>query len=151
MEGQKTYATINGMKANIPQPVHDSYLKHRRDRTWKIILPVMASAVLCLGLVVLVNIATFSWNGDVARWAAISTIWIAVPIMLGMLVFLALVAGMIYLLARLLTILPTYTGKAQDFFYMIESRARRLADAAAKPFIFIDSLGAGINRFLGRR
>lgn len=139
------------MKANIPQPVHESYLKHRKDRTWKIIIPVVVSMVLCLGLVVVVNIATFQWGGDVARWAAISTMWIAIPTMFGMLVFLALLGGMIFLLAKLLNLLPTYTGKAQDIFYKIEGYAQRFADAAAKPIISINSIGAGINRFLGRR
>jgi predicted PurR-regulated permease PerM len=139
------------MKANIPQPVHESYLKHRRDLIWKIVLPVVASAVLCIALIVLVNIATFRDNGDVGRWAAISTMWIAIPTMLVMLVSLAIHVGLIYLLAKLLNILPKYTGRAQDIFHKIEGYARRMADAAAKPFIFIDSIGAGINRFFGRQ
>ena len=139
------------MKAKLPKPVHESYLKHRRDLIWKIIVPVVVSAVLCIGLIVLVNIATFRDNGDVARWAQVSTMWIALPTMLGMLIFLALLGGIIYLLARLLDIAPTYTGKAQDFFYKIEGYARRAADAAARPVIFLDSIGASINRLFGRR
>jgi hypothetical protein len=139
------------MKATIPHPVHESYLKHRKDRVWKIIVPVIVSAVLCIGMIVLVNIATFQWGGDVARWAAISTMWIAIPTMLGMLVFLAIILGLVYLMARLLGVLPTYTGKAQDIFYKIEGYARRFADAAAKPIIVIDSIGAGIHRIFGKR
>lgn len=151
MEWKTTYATIQAMKANIPQPVHESYLKYRKDRVWKIIVPVVVSAVLCIGLIVLVNIATFQGGGDVARWAAISTMWIAIPAMLGMLIFLAILGGLIFLMAKLLNVLPTYTGKTQDLFYKIEGYARRFADSAAKPIIFIDSLGAGINRIFGRR
>ena len=146
-----TYAKINAMKANIPQPVHESYQKHRRDLRWKIILPVMLSAVLCLALTVLVSIATFQWDGDVARWAAVSTIWIAIPAIFILLVSLVIHAGLVYLLAKLLNILPTYTGKVQDFFYKIEGYARRFADAAAKPFIFINSVGASLNRIFGKR
>ena len=33
----------------------------------------------------------------------------------------------------------------------VEGYARRFADAAAKPIISINSIGAGINRILGRR
>jgi hypothetical protein len=139
------------MKAKLPEPVHESYLKHRKDRTWKIIFPVILSVLLCIGLVVLINIATFRAGGDVARWAAISTMWIAIPIMIALLVFLALLAGIVYLLAKLLGIAPRYTLMVQEFFYKIEAYARRGADAAAKPFIFIDSIGASINRFLGRQ
>lgn len=151
MEWDGTYAKINAMKANIPQPVHESYQKHRRDLRWKIILPVVLSAVLCLALTVLVNIATFRDNGDVARWAEVSTIWLAIPAILVLLVSLVIHVGLVYLLAKLLNILPTYTGKAQDLFYKIEGLARRFGDSAAKPFIFINSVGAGINRILGRR
>jgi predicted PurR-regulated permease PerM len=139
------------MKANIPHPVHESYQKHRRDLRWKIILPVALSAVLCLALTVLVNIATFRDNGDVARWAAVSTIWLAIPALLVLLVSLVIYVGLVYLMAKILNILPTYTGKTQDIFYKIEGQARRFADAVAKPFIFINSVGASINRILGRR
>lgn len=146
-----TYAKINGMEAKIPKPVHMSYQKHRKDLAWKIILPVVVSAVLCIGLIVLINVVTFGNGGDVARWAAISTMWIAIPTIIGMLIVLALLVGIIYLLAKLLNITPNYTVKVQDFFHLIQSYAKRGADAAAKPIITLDSIGAGINRLFGKR
>ncbi len=146
-----TYATINMMNAKLPKPVHESYLKHRKDLAWKIIFPVVFSAVLCIGLIVLINLATFRADGDVQRWADISSMWIAFPILVTLLVFLALLGGIVYLLAKLLNITPKYTLIVQDFFYKIEGYAKRAADAAAKPFIFLDSIGASINRFLGRQ
>ena len=139
------------MNAQPPKPVHESYLKHRKDLAWKIIFPVVLSAVLCLALIVVVNLATFRDGGDVARWAAVSTMWIAAPTMLGMLIFLALLVGIIYLLARLLNIAPRYTVIAQDFFHKVEIYAKRAADAIAKPVISIDSIGAGISRIFGKR
>ena len=139
------------MKAKLPQPVHESYLKHRKDFTWKILFPVILSSVLCIGLIVLINIATFRGGGDVGRWAAISTMWIAIPTMIGMLIVLALLAGIVYLLAKLLHLLPPYTAIAQDFFYKVESYARRGADAAAKPIISINAVAASINRLFGGR
>ena len=139
------------MKAKLPQPVHESYLKHRKDLLWKIIFPVVLSSVLCLGSIVLINIATFRDSGDVARWAAISTMWIAIPTIIGMLIVLAVLAGIIYLLARLLNIMPPYTGMVQDFFYKIESYAKRGADAVANQVISINSVAASINRLFGGR
>lgn len=147
----ETSGKINVMKAQIPKPVHESYRKHRKDLTWKIIFPVVLSSVLCIGLIVLINLATFGWGGDVARWGAISTMWIAIPTMVIMLIVLAVIVGLIYLLAKLLNITPNYTAMAQDFMYKVQGYANRIADAAAKPFIFLDSIGASINRFLGRR
>jgi hypothetical protein len=139
------------MKAELPKPVHESYRKHRKDLAWKILFPVILSSVLCTGMIVLINIATFNWGGDVARWGAISTMWIAVPTMIGMLIVLAVLGGIIYLLSRLLNITPNYTAMAQDFFYKIESYAKRGADAVANRIISINSIGASINRFFGRR
>ncbi|MGZ9234829.1 MAG: YIP1 family protein [Anaerolineales bacterium] len=139
------------MKVEIPEPVHESYRRHRRQRTSQIILPVVLAALLCIALVVLLNIATFRDNGDVARWAAISTIWIVVPIIIASLIFLAILAGIIYLLARLLGIAPYYTGKAQDFVNQLAIRIRRFADMAVKPIIALNGYGATIKTFLGRK
>ncbi len=147
----ETSGKITVMKANLPKPVHESYLKHRRDLAWKIIFPVVSSSVLCIALIVLINIATFRDGGDVQRWADISTMWIAIPIMIGLLIVLALLGGIVYLLARLLNITPNYTALAQDFFYKIEGYVKRGADVAANPIIFLDSIGASISRFFGRR
>ena len=146
-----TYAKIKAMNAQLPKPVHASYLKHRKDLTWKIILPVVLSSVLCIGLIVLIWFATFRGGGDVQRWADISTMWIALPTMLFMLIVLALILGISYLLLKLLNITPKYTAMAQDFVYKVESYAKRAADAAAKPIISINSIGASISRFFGGR
>src|SRR5258708_33080371 len=83
-------AKINIMKATIPQPVHESYKRHRKELVWQIILPMVLTSLLLVALIVLISIATFRDNGDVDRWAAISTIWIVAPIMIGLLILLAL-------------------------------------------------------------
>jgi len=112
---------------------------------------MILTALLFIALIVLINIATFRDNGDVARWAAISTIWIVIPIMIASLIFLALLVGIIYLLARLLGITPTYTGKAQDFVHKLAIRIQRAADASVRPVMFLNGIGASITRLLGRK
>jgi len=139
------------MKAILPHPVHESYLRHRKQLAWQILLPIVLTAILFIAMIVLVNIATFRDNGDVGRWAAVSTIWIVIPIMIASLLFLAVLIGIIYLIARLLAIAPTYTGQAQDFVYRISGYVKRGANVAVKPVIFLDSIGAGIKAFFGRK
>ena len=139
------------MKAVIPKPIHESYKRHRKQLTGQIILPVVFAALVCIASIVLVNIATFRDNGDVARWAAVSTIWIVIPIMVTSLIFLAVLVGLVYLLGKLLHITPTYTGKAQDFVHNLAIRIRLVADKLVKPVIFLDSVGASLNRLLGRK
>jgi hypothetical protein len=145
------YAKIELMKAELPKPVHESYLRHRKQRTGQIILPVVLAAILFIALIVLVNIATFRDNGDVGRWAAISTMWIVIPACIMGFVFLALLGGLIYLLGRLLGVAPTYTGKAQDFVHKLAIRIRRAADMTAKPIIAVNSYGATLKALLGRK
>jgi hypothetical protein len=139
------------MKANIPQPVHESYLKHRRELRWKILAPVIAASVLCVLCSSMVYVATFSYGGDVTLWAEISEIYLAIPTIIFLVIFFALVGGLVFLMARLLSLLPRYTFMAQDFSYKMKAYVRRGADAAAKPVIFLDSLGASINRIFGKR
>jgi len=140
------------MNAKLPQPVHESYKRHRKQLAWQIILPVVLSAILIIALIVLINnIATFRDGGDVGRWAAISTIWIVVPIMIGLIIMLALLGGLVYLMAKLLNIMPTYTGMAQDYVHIAVGYIKRGADAAVKPIFLLDGLGASIKAFFGRK
>jgi len=139
------------MKAIIHQPVHESYKKHRKEIIWQIILPMVLTAILFIALVVLINIATFRDNADVGRWAAVSTIWISIPIIIMALVFLVVLGGIVYLLMRLLRIAPIYTGKAQDLAYKVAGYARRAADAVVKPIIALNGIGASIETFLGKK
>jgi hypothetical protein len=139
------------MNAVLPEPVHESYRRHRKQRTTQILLPIVLVAILFLALIVLVNIATFRDNGDVGRWAAISTMWIAIPVCIMGLVFLALLGGLVYLMGRLLGIAPRYTGKAQDFVHKLAIRIRRAADMTVKPVFTVNGFGATIKALLGRK
>lgn len=139
------------MKAVVPEPVHESYRKHRKQRTMQIILPIVLAALLFIAAIVLVNVATFRDNGDVGRWAAISTMWIAIPICIMGFVFLAVLGGLVYLMGRLLGIAPRYTGKAQDFVHKLAIRIRRAADVAVKPVFAVGGFGATIKALLGRK
>lgn len=140
------------MKAKLPQPVHESYKRHRRELAWQIILPVALTALLIVVLIVLmINIATFQQGGDVARWAAVSTIWIVIPMMIAGLVFLALLVALVYLMKRLLGITPTYTGLAQDYVHKAAAYVRRGTEMAVRPVLFLNGIGAGIKAFFGRK
>jgi hypothetical protein len=139
------------MSVKLPQPVHESYKRHRKQLAWQIILPVVLAALLIVALIVLIWFATFHEGGDVARWAAISTIWIVVPTMIGLLIVLALLGGLVYLMAKLLNIMPTYTGLAQDYVHKAAAYVKRGADAVVKPIFLLDGLGASIKAFFGRR
>ncbi len=134
------------MNAKLPElaerlktpPAHYSYLKHRKQVMQKIILPVVLSALVLVGIVVWVSYATFIQGGDVGRWAAISTIWVIIPMLVGGLVVLAILGGLIYGMAKLLGALPYYTGIAQDYVIIARGYIIRAADMAVKPILAVN-------------
>lgn len=138
------------MKAQLPHPEHYSYLVHRKQRNTQVILPVVLSALLMIGMIVLISFATFNSGGDVGRWAAISTIWIIIPLLITGLIVLALLIGGIYLMARALSGLPYYTGIAQDYVHKARGYIIRGADMAAKPILAINDLVENLKAFFGR-
>ncbi len=138
------------MKAQLPPPEHYSYQLHRKQRNMQIILPVILSVVLLVGLIVLISLATFKQGGDVGRWAAISTIWIVIPILLAGLITLVVLIGLIYLMARALQGLPYYTSIAQNYVYKARGYIIRGADMAAKPILALDGWLESIKAFFGR-
>ena len=134
----------------LPHPEHYSYQLHRKQRTTQIILPMVISGVVLIGMIVLISLATFKSNGDVSRWAAISTIWIVIPILLVGLIVLAILIGLIYLMARALGALPHYTGIAQDYVYIAQNYIIRGADMVVKPMIALEGFIENVKAFFER-
>ena len=116
-------------------PAHYSYLKHRKQMMRQVLLPVVLSALALVGMIVWISIATFKQGGDVERWAAVSTIWVIIPMLLGGLVVLAILCALIYGMARLLNATPYYTGIAQEYVILARGYIVRGADMAVKPIL----------------
>jgi uncharacterized membrane protein len=134
----------------LPRSEHYSYQLHRKQRTTHIILPMVISTLVLIGVIVLISLATFNSNGDVGRWAAISTIWIVIPILLAGLIVLAILIGLIYLMARALSALPHYTGIAQDYVQIAQSYIIRGANMAVKPVIALEGFIENVKAFFER-
>jgi hypothetical protein len=139
------------MKASLPRPQHESYLEHRRQNVSQVLVPVILGAVLIVAAAIWIGVAAFGGNGDSAKWAAVSTIWIVLPLMFASLLFTALLAALVYLMSRFLNILPGYTGKAQDFAYRLKSLIRKFLDALVKPVFALDEIGSTLKALIGRR
>ena len=138
------------MKAQLPTPKHYSYTKYRKQSFRQVILPVVISAVLMIGMSVLITLATFNEGGDVGRWAAISTMWIMIPVIIAGLILLVILIGLIYLMVLALGGLPYYTGIAQDYVYKTRSYIVRGANMAVKPVIALNGWLETIKAFFER-
>ena len=134
----------------LPHSEHYSYQLHRKQRTIQIILPVVVSVLALVGMIVLISIATFKSDGDVGRWAAISTIWIVIPILLAGLILLVILIGLIYLMARALGALPHYTGIAQHYVYLAQDYIVHGANMVVKPVISLEGFIENVKAFFER-
>jgi len=131
-------------------PEHYSYQLHRKERITQIILPVIVSALALIGLVVLISFATFKSGGDVGRWAAISTIWVIIPVLIAGLVVLVILIGLIYLMARALSAIPRYTGIAQDYVQLAKGYIIRGTNMVVKPVIALEGFIGNVKAFFER-
>jgi uncharacterized membrane protein len=137
------------MEPQIPGN-HLSYQNHRRQFWLQIFLPMILAILLIIALAIITGLAVFGGSGDSVRWAAISTIWLVIPVMIFGLLFLVILAGMVYLLARALEVIPPYTSKAQYYVNRGASETKRFSDMATKPVLFLEGIKASLKTIFGR-
>jgi len=143
------YVKIQMMKSKLPLPQdHPSYQLHRRQVWTQILLPILLTVLVFIAVIAITSIATFRDNGDVARWAAISTIWLVLPVMIAGLIVLIILLAIIYLLVRLIGVIPPYSYQAQRFVYRIEGYVKRGTEMIIKPVLFVDIIKAQIQKFV---
>src|SRR5258707_5683901 len=130
---------------------HPSYLLHRRQIWTQVILPMLLAVVVFAGLIFIISTAAFRGNDDVTRWAAISTIWLVLPVMIAGFALLFLLGALIYLAAYLTTLIPPYSYQAQRYVYRITGGVKRGLEVAVKPMLLIRMIGNEIKGFIARQ
>lgn len=132
-----------------PLERHPSYQRHQRQFWLQIFLPMIVAVLVVIAVAVLTGVASFN-EGDSPRWAAISTIWLVIPMMIFGLLFLAILIGLVYLLARLLKVIPPSAAVAQYYTFHASAVAKRISDGAAKPVITLQGALASFKAIFGR-
>ncbi|KAF0107526.1 MAG: hypothetical protein FD146_1560 [Anaerolineaceae bacterium] len=75
-------------------------------------------------------------------WADVSIIWMLAPALLFALAGVAVLAGMIYAVARLTRVTPRFTSRAQQVAGQAAAATRKAADGITKPFVWLQQAGA---------
>jgi len=121
---------------------------HKTQFTWQILAPVILVVliVIAAGVIVIANAA--SGHGQSGLWADISVIWLVTPALFFALGFLVVIITTIYGMAKLLQILPHYTGMTGDFFARLAAGTRKLADGTTKPIVWIRQARAVIKSII---
>jgi len=119
---------------------HPSYQNHRKQIWTQILLPILIAILIFIAFIIFIVSATFRSHGDVSRWAAISTIWLTLPVILASLILLIVLGAMIYLLTRLTGLIPPYSYQAQRIVYRVEGAVRKYALMFRKPVLALQEL-----------
>ncbi len=112
-----------------------SSLRHRRQVFWQILLPVILAGVGMIALIVLAAIASTRGSTVTGTWANIATVWLIIPLIFTGLFFAIFIAGMIFLFARLLRNIPTYTRLAQLYLQIFSVKVDTILHRVVQPQI----------------
>jgi hypothetical protein len=117
-----------------------SLRRHRKQQVWQILVPFLVAAVVVTAAAVL---AAFGGGAVQARlWADISLIWLILPALFFALLILAVLIGLIYLLARLKRAVPPLTSRVQSLSRRMANGTRQAADKAVQPVVWLEQFGA---------
>lgn len=132
-------------------PIQDAPAEqHRRQMLWQVWVPLIATLVIVLAVVILAVIGTVQGSPQVNRWGNISAVIIILPVMLCGVTFLLLFGGGVYGLSRLLRKMPDWMLRLQLFMLHLSLSVRRAADAATQPVIKVNTFSARVNTLWNR-
>ena len=133
-------------KQHVEFNQNTSYHLHKKQRFWQILFPVGLGVLLILILVVLVILTSVHGDaqGEVSIWADASMIWLILPVLIFAVVMTVILLGLIFLLAKVLHILPSYTSQAQYYVELFSSKVKYLAGKLTEPIIKVRNIGATI-------
>jgi hypothetical protein len=124
------------------KPVDSPTLRlHKQQIVWQILLPfLLVTLILLTAGIWLVTGAT----SQTRVWSDVSIIWLLVPMLILALAALALFVVLIIGMAKLLQAAPRYTSRAQQIAGQVATGTRKVADGAAKPFVWLEQAKAVI-------
>ena len=123
-------------------PDHASYRNHRRQVWTQILLPVLIGALLLVAAPIVAWLTTMGGGGDVGRWAAISTMWLLIPVLIFGLILLAVLIGLIFVGARLAGLIPRYSLRIQNMAVRAAGGTQRATAMIRRPVLAVQGLGA---------
>jgi predicted PurR-regulated permease PerM len=122
----------------VPPPPRESFLRHRQERRWQILAPVLIAATLGITLAIIIIFSAMQ-GGDTAIWAAIATILLVIPIMVVSFILLVVLSVIIYETHYLYKILPTYSAQAQDAVFNVSAQVKYYSEKSTDPILALKS------------
>ncbi|MBI4731504.1 MAG: hypothetical protein HY781_05140 [Chloroflexi bacterium] len=124
-----------------PRPVSPTLRQHKRQFIWQILIPIVLMAGVIIAAAALV---TFGGASRTSLWRDVSLIWLLAPALVLAFLLVIVLGVVIYGMARLTKAAPRFTARAQELTLLGALGVRRIADGAAKPFIWLEQAGAAL-------
>ena len=126
-----------------------SLQRHKKQRFWQILAPILLGGMITLAAAVLMVLAlTGGVSGiNLSQVADTSLIWLILPVVVLGVVFGLIVFGMIYAAARLLNVLPYYTFLIQQYAALIEAKIKLWMKKGMDPVITVESVKSAVSAF----
>ncbi len=70
--------------------------------------------------------------------------WLLLPVLVISLLFLALLAGLVYGFYRLTRVIPGITRLIHNYILLVQSKVNQIANLAVEPFLKVHSAAAGL-------
>jgi hypothetical protein len=112
---------------------------HRRQMLWQVWVPLGVSILIIVALMVLTIIGAVQKSDQVERWGSLSAVWVIIPVLITLVIFLAIALAGVYGMSKLLQHMPQWMLKAQLGVVHIGLIIRRAADAATRPVMEVSS------------
>jgi hypothetical protein len=97
---------------------------------WQIIFPALIGAILILAVGIWFGITGSS--GNLSRFAEISVVLLAIPVFIATLLFGLVLAGLIFLVSKLIQGIPPLTGRVLEILDKVQGGAVRGTQSLAK-------------------
>jgi lysylphosphatidylglycerol synthetase-like protein (DUF2156 family) len=131
----------NQDRPRLPEPNPFTRDRHQRQILWQVFVPMGLAVLVILALSALVATAQ---TPQVQRLSDVSIIFLILPTAVIALVILVIFAGLIFLMAKLIGILPLYARLAQITLERITTFLKNAADSTTKPVVGAESAWAGV-------
>jgi hypothetical protein len=108
---------------------------HRKQMVWQVWVPLGASILIVLALMVLTILGAFRQSGQIERWGNLSAVWVILPVLMVIFVFTAITFACVYGMSKLLGKIPGWMLSLQLFMLRVALETRKFADAATQPVV----------------
>lgn len=117
-------------------------MRHSRERFWQVIFPMAIVSLLAIVLAVCLIVFANAGGVPLEQFGAIAAILIIIPALAVFLVFLALSAGMIYLLASLSGRAPGLADQLLTWLSLAKNKADTIINHLAEPLLLFRQFSA---------